>query len=132
MKERIKSIKRKSLLIIISVYWGIIFLGTSIPGTTLKYIPRYSDKLKHLVAYLILTFLLYWFYFIKNKKTDLSRKQITFLAILTSVYGILDELHQLLIPGRSCDIGDWFADVIGVILGLIIAKYWFVKKVIQV
>jgi VanZ family protein len=32
----------------------------------------------------------------------------------------LDELHQLFIPGRSCDILDWTADTAGVIIGVII------------
>lgn len=131
MKELIKSIKQKSLFLIISIYWGIIFIGTSLPGSSLKHIPQYSDKLKHFTAYFILTFLLYWFYFIKNKKKDLSGKQIAFIIILTSGYGILDELHQLLIPGRSCDITDWFANLAGILLAIIITRFWFVKKVIN-
>ncbi|MFA8341836.1 MAG: VanZ family protein [Rhodothermaceae bacterium] len=131
MKELIKSVKRKSLLLILSVYWGIIFIGTSLPGKSLKYIPQYSDKLKHFAAYLILTILLYWFYLIKNKKNDLTGKQIRFIIILTGGYGILDELHQLLIPGRSCDVVDWLADLAGIFFGLVIAKFWFAKKVIN-
>jgi len=131
LKKLIKSVKQKNLFFIISVYWGIIFLGTSLPGTSLDYIPQYSDKLKHFVAYLILTILLYWFYLIKNKKKDLTRKQIWFIIILTGGYGIVDELHQLLIPGRSCDIADWLSDLAGIFLGLVIARFWFAKKVIN-
>jgi len=131
LKKLIKSVKQKNLFFIISVYWGIIFLGTSLPGTSLDYIPKYSDKLKHFVAYLILTILLYWFYLIKNKKKDLTRKQIWFIIILTGGYGIVDELHQLLIPGRSCDIADWLSDLAGIFLGLVIARFWFAKKVIN-
>jgi VanZ family protein len=48
--------------------------------------------------------------------------------VIIAVYGVLDELHQQLIPGRSCDINDWIADMIGVSIGLIILKLFLKKK----
>ena len=131
MKELINAIGKKSLAIILTVYWLIIFIGTSLPGNSLHYISGFSDKFKHTVAYMGLTFLLYWLLYLKNKKNDLTRKQLARLIILISAYGIIDELHQLFIPGRSCDIRDWFADILGLFFGILIAKFWFVKKVVK-
>jgi len=33
-------------------------------------------------------------------------------------YAGLDEIHQIFIPGRDCDILDWVSDSSGVLLGL--------------
>jgi VanZ family protein len=39
-------------------------------------------------------------------------------AILAvAAYGIFDENYQRLVPGRTCSIYDWFADLTGAILG---------------
>ena len=37
-------------------------------------------------------------------------------------YGILDEVHQLLIPGRSCELLDFLADILGSVIGVIVLK----------
>lgn len=38
-------------------------------------------------------------------------------VLITSTYGIIDEIHQSFVPGRSCSIFDWIADTGGAILG---------------
>lgn len=38
-------------------------------------------------------------------------------AALASAYAVTDELHQLFVPGRSCQISDWAIDSCGAILG---------------
>ena len=35
-----------------------------------------------------------------------------FATLLASIYGVSDELHQLFVPGRSCDPMDWLVDTI--------------------
>lgn len=37
-----------------------------------------------------------------------------------SLYGVTDELHQLLVPGRSCDAADWLVDTVAAALGALI------------
>jgi VanZ family protein len=32
---------------------------------------------------------------------------------LAAFYGATDELHQLFVPGRTCDVHDWLADLTG-------------------
>lgn len=38
---------------------------------------------------------------------------------LGALYGALDEWHQSFVPGRDPSLGDWAADVVGVLIG-----YW--------
>jgi VanZ family protein len=66
------------------------------------------DKVEHFSEYFILAF---WASFGYAR----SGRSTTFLTTLTicSVFGILDELHQLFIPGRSCDVFDMLADILG-------------------
>jgi len=39
------------------------------------------------------------------------------LLIAGALYGITDEWHQMYVPGRTPDLADWIADVVGVLLG---------------
>ena len=45
-------------------------------------------------------------------------------AIAGTEYGIIDELHQLLVPGRVADFVDVGYDVVGVVSGVLIAVLW--------
>ena len=73
--------------------------------------PKFQDKIAHLILYSGLGFLTARFiaasYGLKT----------TLVWILTTVfclaYGISDEIHQTFVPGRSCEIGDVVADVVG-------------------
>ena len=62
------------------------------------------------------------FLLFQNKQKLLKEKAWLFTLIFSATYAMIDEFHQLLIPGRSCDIKDWTADVIGVLLGLLFIK----------
>jgi VanZ family protein/UDP-2,3-diacylglucosamine pyrophosphatase LpxH len=48
------------------------------------------------------------------------RHLLVFVAV--SLYGATDEWHQLFVPGRSCEVGDWVADSLGGALGLFVAS----------
>jgi len=51
--------KKKFLYIPLAAYWLTIFILTSLPGRSLpKVILIFTDKAKHLIAYMILSFLL--------------------------------------------------------------------------
>jgi VanZ family protein len=43
---------------------------------------------------------------------------------LGALYGATDEWHQAFVRGRSPDLGDWLADVTGVVLGYLILVWW--------
>jgi len=99
--------KRISLMLSLG-YMGLIFHLSSKPSLPIPPLFPYQDKLFHFTAYGILGFLL---------SSALPEKKIWVPALLASLYGISDEFHQSFVPGRSCDLLDWFADSFGAISG---------------
>jgi VanZ family protein len=75
-----------------------------------------QDKIQHLIAYFVLAAATgLW---ISPDFWQLRRIPAFFLtALITSVYGALDEVHQFFTPGRDCNIWDWTADTLGAFLG---------------
>ena len=39
-----------------------------------------------------------------------------------SAYGVTDELHQTLVPGRSATVEDWIADTLGAITAVLLVR----------
>jgi VanZ family protein len=95
-----------------------IFIGSSIPGQSLPDFSIFSvDKLLHAGVYAVLA----WFglFSLKTINPDLSvRKFYFFIFLIHGIYGISDELHQLFVPNRSCDVFDVLADLIGIALAM--------------
>jgi VanZ family protein len=44
-------------------------------------------------------------------------------------YAVFDELHQIFIPGRSCQIKDMLIDSSGVLLAVLLCSVWVSMKV---
>jgi len=47
---------------------------------------------------------------------------------IVQLYGILDEIHQIWIPDRSCYLGDVVADGLGAALGVWLYSACFVQR----
>ncbi|MDR3667865.1 MAG: VanZ family protein [Ignavibacteriaceae bacterium] len=111
------------------LYWILILTLTSLPGADVPNV-HISDKIEHLLAYGGLGFLLNLSLRIQNKISILKKYSALFTILIVSTYGALDELHQLFIPDRSCDILDWTADTMGVIIGVLLMSMliWVVEK----
>lgn len=45
-----------------------------------------------------------------------SRRATLYAILIASAYGVTDELHQIFVPGRSCDPMDWLVDTIAAAL----------------
>ena len=43
-------------------------------------------------------------------------------ALLGSLYGVSDEVHQHFVPGRNSDWHDWLADTLGVLAGIFLYR----------
>jgi VanZ family protein len=74
------------------------------------------DKFQHLVAYLALAAAVGgWI----SSAFWQSRPFLAFLAaaVLASIYGVVDEIHQYFTPARDCDVWDWVADTLGAVFG---------------
>ncbi|MGE5432943.1 MAG: VanZ family protein [Syntrophomonadaceae bacterium] len=101
------------------LYWIVLFIATTLPGNDVPNL-GVSDKIEHFAAYAVLSVLLCFTYYFQKKFRLLSSRPFLMTILTVSVYGALDELHQLLVPGRSCDIRDLAADVTGALLGLLL------------
>jgi len=119
--------KRKKYLIYLPliIYWIAIFIATSIPGEVLPE-TGVGDKLEHLVAYFILSIFLSLLFLFQNRYSTLKEYFLLSAFLISFLYGSIDEIHQLFIPGRSCDILDLTADTIGVLAGIILV--WSLMK----
>src|SRR5690606_34358455 len=69
------------------------------------------DKVAHLLAYLVLGFLLTF-------GAVRQRVPLVVAVLIGLLYGLLDEIHQSRVPGRSAEFADWVADGIGTLIGL--------------
>jgi VanZ family protein len=98
-----------------------LFILTTIPGKALPKI-AVSDKVKHILGYMILGFLLDFALYLQNKYPLLSKYTYFFTFLVGIMYGLFDELHQILIPGRYFEWWDLFADGIGMFLGIILSQ----------
>lgn len=106
------------------VHWLTIFTLTSLPSESLPSVSL-GDKIEHLIAYLVLGFFLYFNILFQNNWSLLKRNIFLSAFLIALLYGAFDELHQLLIPGRSAEFIDWIADVTGAIIGVTLAHTFY-------
>jgi VanZ family protein len=106
----------------------LIFLASSIPGEEIPKIGfEFSDKIIHAIVYMILFILFFYSLKYQSKSVKLRNNAMLFAGLFSALYGVSDEIHQKFVPMRSCELNDWFADVVGIIIGLLIVKF-FLKK----
>jgi VanZ family protein len=105
-------------------YWIILLSATSFPTESLPDLGG-SDKIKHFGAYMVLTVLLTLTLMVQDKNTFLKKYAFPASVIIAALYGILDEVHQMFIPGRSCEFMDWVADLGGAITGSLMVYIYF-------
>ena len=104
------------------IYWIILFILTSLPST-MAIATDINDKLNHFGAYGLLSVLLYLNMHFQEKIKILSRFPAAFTVLIASVYGFLDEIHQMFVPGRSAEFLDWLADFLGSVTAVLITGY---------
>ena len=103
----------------ILIYCLLIFIQSSYPST--EHIPDwpYIDKMLHFAAYVLLAAL-----FLRAFKTTRIKNNLKLVLILSillsSLYGVSDEIHQYFIPYRNADLLDVLADLFGSIMGVYI------------
>ncbi len=102
-------------------YWILLFTLTSLPSQSVPSV-GVNDKLEHSLAYFGLSFLLYLTLLFQKKSDFLKKYAAIFTILIIVIYAVLDEVHQLLIPGRSCEMLDFLADMLGGIVGILILK----------
>ena len=115
------SLRQKLIIISLLLYWPAIFVLAHIPIPQLVYKAQVSDKTLHLITYLILVFLL-WFAVSPDKKVNWGKAAVWWVFLIMAGYGGVDELLQGYV-GRSCDIKDFLANLVGVSGGLILFSF---------
>lgn len=107
----------------------IIFIQSSFPAIELPKVEFISaDKLIHMGVYGLLTALCYVSLIHSEKQNIFSSKPILWSFIICTVYGASDEIHQYFVPNRSAEVQDWLADVGGVIMMILIIRYFLKRK----
>ncbi len=107
----------------LAFYWPALFILTHIPVPQLVRRAHVSDKSLHFIAYLILVFL-FWSAFNPNRKVNWRRASVWWVLLVVAGYGIVDELLQGCIAGRSCDAKDFLANLVGSLTGLIVLSFF--------
>ncbi len=79
------------------------------------------DKVAHFIEFSLLGFFLSVGYFNAFRFSAAVKSVLVFLTGLP--LGILDEMHQLFVPGRTSAIGDAVADAAGIIWGILVYLY---------
>ena len=101
-----------------ALLWAAIIFGlSSIPGPNLPKLAIIgNDKLAHITVFFVLGVLIFRA-FHRKEELEVFRWKRVFLAVaIVMMYGISDELHQGFVPGRTLDVFDMLADVIGGLL----------------
>lgn len=102
------------------VYCTAIFVQSSYPS--LDEIPSfaYSDKLMHVAAYGILGALVCRAANTVGRWRHRWRALVFIGVVAATLYGASDEWHQSFVAGRSAEVTDWIADVVGGLTGSVI------------
>jgi len=116
--------KRKVWLVYVPliIYWIILFTATTIPVQRLPSL-GFSDKINHFVAYFILAVLLNLALIYQRKSKLLFEKAQIAAILICLFYGTVDELHQMLVPGRFAEVWDWIANALGSVSGVLVINY---------
>ena len=87
-------------------YMAVLFWLSEQPGSGNPPPFDGADKVVHFLLYFGL-----------GKVLNMTGMSRFYSALLGSTYGAFDEVHQLFVPGRTCDLFDWIADGLGATAG---------------
>ena len=116
------------LLVPLIIYWIIILIGTSLPADSFVDTIELSDKIKHFVAYFGLAVILGLNLHFQERWKSVKIYYIIITFFICITYGIVDELHQTLIPNRFAEFFDWVADALGSLVGILSVSL-FIEKI---
>jgi VanZ family protein len=113
--DRIQRLARRARTLAI-VYFAVLFIGTHLPDTTTSQ-PNVWDKGLHFSGYAALAVFVLACWELAIGRLQPRHYFAVWLAGI--VYGAFDEWTQTSV-GRTCDMNDWAADVLGVTSGIVI------------
>jgi len=117
--EQKEALKRTVLWMLVGFYMGVIFFLSSQPEPLGISLPNGLDKVVHLIEYAVLAVIV----LLSCKASGVKHYEIV-SVIWASIYGLIDEVHQFYVPGRTASAGDLVADIIGAFLGVFLYRLW--------
>ena len=100
----------------------LIFSASAIQTLPVVKFPLSPDKIAHAGIYFVLCMLGRRAFHHQERSPWLKERSLLAALLLAVVYGALDEVHQMYVPGRSPDIYDVLADSLGA--SLFVAWAW--------
>jgi len=103
--------ERKRIYLVLLLLWAsLTFLLTSLPNVDLPVRFRFADKTAHFGCYAVMgVFCGLW----RRASGVPAGRAILQSLLLVAVAGAVDEVHQHFIPGRTMELADWGADLLG-------------------
>jgi VanZ family protein len=97
----------------VAAWAGVIFAGSSVPGSRL---PGGYSVYGHLGEYAVLGLLLA----LAMWRGRPPWRVVALAVIMASAYGVTDEFHQSFVPMRTPDPVDWATDTVGALAGALL------------
>jgi hypothetical protein len=107
--------------VLLVIYWIALAVAAHIPIPQVVYRAQVADKWLHFLAYLNLSFLL-WFSVRPDNKVIWRNRLVWLIFLIAIIYGGIDELVQPYF-GRTRDLGDFFANAAGASAGLVMLAF---------
>lgn len=113
-----------------AILWAVfIFVASSIPSNDFPDMSIFQyDKLIHIGIFYIFGLLIYRAFNLFWTKAIFSWRKVFFTLLTVTVYGVLDEFHQMFVPGRTADVWDATADSLGSILAVVSIYLYMSRK----
>jgi len=105
---------RRLFLLLALAWMALLFYLSHQPGLNTPMLFSGQDKVLHAAVYAVLALLLLAAQ--PRQEQGYSWRQLGISALIASLYGLSDEIHQYFIPGRSPDVLDWAADSAGALI----------------
>ncbi|HBG28765.1 MAG: hypothetical protein A2Y10_07115 [Planctomycetes bacterium GWF2_41_51] len=116
------TLEKKVFTAILLLYWVCLFVITHIPVPMWVRQMGVSDKTMHFAAYLALG-LLFWQASSFGLKANWRKARPWIISAILAIYGIMDELAQNFIAGRSMDTLDLVSDALGAVAAMLIVTF---------
>ncbi|MFM7544097.1 MAG: VanZ family protein [Ignavibacteria bacterium] len=86
---------------------------------------QWQDKILHLSAYFAYGITIALATHVHRSISP--KKNMTLIGVIGGLYALSDEFHQSFVPGRTSEVGDIIADWIGVLLAIMLYRF-FIKR----
>jgi VanZ family protein len=83
----------------------------------------WTDKIAHFIVFGLLGWLVARGLY-HSQNNHLQKMFFKLTIFISLLYAAMDEIHQLLVPGRYADIYDFIADLLGVVVFAWLYKIW--------